>query len=66
MSTARPWNHSVNAPTPANGPITLLPYDEMWPHLFEHERARILGAIGDRTLSGEHIGSTSMAAWRPR
>lgn len=61
MPNTPPWNHPVNAPTPVNGPITLMPYDERWPHLFELERARILGAIGERALCIEQIGSTSVA-----
>lgn len=59
-SPSRPWNHPVNAPTPVDGPITIVPYDEAWPRLFEPERTRILRAIGERARAIEHIGSTSI------
>lgn len=60
MPAFRPRNHPVNAPTPVNGPILVAPYDKNWPMQFERERQRIQGAIGERALAIEHIGSTSI------
>jgi len=42
------------------GTVTLSPHREEWHEIFANERNRILGAIGDLTLSVEHIGSTSI------
>jgi GrpB-like predicted nucleotidyltransferase (UPF0157 family) len=41
-------------------PIVIVDYDTRWPQLFEEERERILGAIGDWLLGIEHIGSTAV------
>jgi GrpB-like predicted nucleotidyltransferase (UPF0157 family) len=35
-------------------------YDPQWPVLFEREKERLLGAVGGRLLTIEHIGSTSV------
>ena len=35
-------------------------YDPKWPLVYEKERAAILGAIGDRLVAIEHVGSTSV------
>ena len=40
--------------------IVIAPYDAAWPRRFEAERARIAGALGERALRIEHIGSTSV------
>jgi GrpB-like predicted nucleotidyltransferase (UPF0157 family)/GNAT superfamily N-acetyltransferase len=53
---------------PANGllrtapemPVYLVPYDESWPTRFEEERLAISGALGERAVAVEHIGSTSI------
>lgn len=42
------------------GPITLVPYDEHWPELFEREAERIRAALGERVLRIEHVGSTAV------
>ncbi len=42
------------------GPVKLVDYDPAWPVLFEHEAARIRGALGDRVRLLEHAGSTSV------
>jgi GrpB-like predicted nucleotidyltransferase (UPF0157 family) len=42
-----------------NATIHLAGYDPAWPALFEREAARIRGALGDRALLVEHVGSTS-------
>ena len=44
----------------SNDPVVLVPYDEVWPALFEAERARIERAIGPWTEEIEHIGSTAV------
>lgn len=48
--------------------ITLVEYDPEWPTLYEREAARIAGALGDRVLLLEHVGSTSVPglAAKPR
>jgi GrpB-like predicted nucleotidyltransferase (UPF0157 family) len=35
-------------------------YDPAWPELFRREAERIRGALGDRVVQLEHIGSTSV------
>lgn len=40
--------------------IFLAPYDPAWPARFEHEAARVRGALGDRVRLLEHVGSTSV------
>jgi GrpB-like predicted nucleotidyltransferase (UPF0157 family) len=43
-----------------DGPVTLCSYDPRWPQLFVHEARRIRGALGDRVLRLEHVGSTAV------
>ena len=40
--------------------VVVVDYDAGWPRRFEHERARIANALGDRALAIEHIGSTAV------
>ena len=40
--------------------IVIVEYDPRWPALYEEERARIAGALGDAAASIEHIGSTAV------
>jgi GrpB-like predicted nucleotidyltransferase (UPF0157 family) len=40
--------------------VTLVEPNPRWPELFEREAARIRGALGDRALRIEHVGSTSV------
>jgi len=40
--------------------IHLAESDPEWPRLFEREAARIRGALGERALQVEHVGSTSV------
>ena len=42
------------------GQIFLADYDPEWPRLFEREAERIRGALGDKALLIEHVGSTSV------
>jgi GrpB-like predicted nucleotidyltransferase (UPF0157 family) len=60
MSSAPDWHFPVNAPTPVNGPIKVVPYDLAWPAMYGRERQRIAAALGDRALEIHHIGSTSV------
>lgn len=46
--------------TPHAATIKLADYDPEWPRLFEREAARIRGALGERALQLEHVGSTSV------
>jgi GrpB-like predicted nucleotidyltransferase (UPF0157 family) len=41
-------------------PIYLVPYDDSWPGRFEEERSAIVGALGERAVAIEHIGSTAI------
>ena len=43
-----------------NATIELAEYDPAWPRLFEREAERICGALGERALAVEHVGSTSV------
>ena len=40
--------------------VTIVDYDPQWPLLFERERSRLLPAMGDRVVSFQHVGSTSV------
>lgn len=51
---------TVGERKPLNRAITLMPYDPLWPTLFEREAQRIHAALGDRVLLLEHVGSTSV------
>jgi GrpB-like predicted nucleotidyltransferase (UPF0157 family) len=43
-----------------DGPVTLRTYDPRWPQLFAREAQRVRGALGDRVLRLEHVGSTAV------
>lgn len=47
-------------PPKLNSTVTLVDYDPEWPTLFEREAERIRGALGERVLVLEHVGSTSV------
>jgi beta-N-acetylhexosaminidase len=51
---------TVGEVAPLAGPIELADYDPSWPVLFAREEDRIRAALGDRALSVEHVGSTSV------
>jgi GrpB-like predicted nucleotidyltransferase (UPF0157 family) len=51
---------TVGEPAVLNGPVTLVEYDPEWPLRFAREAACIRGALGDRVLRLEHVGSTSV------
>lgn len=40
--------------------ILIADYNPQWPHIYEAERQRILGATGQWLASIEHVGSTSV------
>jgi GrpB-like predicted nucleotidyltransferase (UPF0157 family) len=40
--------------------IIVVSYDPAWPTRFEQERTTILGALGERAIAVDHIGSTSV------
>jgi GrpB-like predicted nucleotidyltransferase (UPF0157 family) len=40
--------------------ITIVDYDQQWPRRFEDTAERVRGVLGDKALSVEHIGSTSV------
>lgn len=46
--------------TPHNAAVDLAPYDPAWPAMFQGEAAKIRGALGDRAVVLEHVGSTSI------
>jgi len=41
-------------------PVTIAEYDPRWPSLYEEEKARILGLLGDIVLDIQHVGSTAV------
>jgi len=43
-----------------DGPVVLVEADPRWPRLFAAEESRIRGALGDRALLVEHVGSTAV------
>src|SRR3954451_16612105 len=43
-----------------DGPGSLHEYDARWPEQFAREEQRIRGALGDKALRLEHVGSTSV------
>jgi GrpB-like predicted nucleotidyltransferase (UPF0157 family) len=45
---------------PLAGLIQIVDYDPEWPRIFEREAKRVRAVLGDRVLSLEHIGSTSV------
>src|SRR5271170_4125789 len=45
---------------PHNAPIELCEYRAEWPALFIREAQRIRATLGDRVLTLEHVGSTSV------
>jgi GrpB-like predicted nucleotidyltransferase (UPF0157 family) len=51
---------TIGQPTRVDGPITLVEYDPTWPAGFAREERRIRGALGERALRIEHIGSTAV------
>ena len=66
MSGARPneelegYLAEVMIGPPEQVEIRICDYDPAWPERFAREAARIRGALGDRELRVEHIGSTSV------
>ena len=48
------------------GAVRLLPHDERWHTLFDEEKARLLGAVGEFGVDVEHIGSTSVCGIRAK
>src|SRR6266700_6071633 len=45
---------------PHDAPITLVEYDPTWPKIFVREATRIKAALGERAITVEHVGSTSV------
>jgi GrpB-like predicted nucleotidyltransferase (UPF0157 family) len=51
---------TVGELTPLTRRIEIVDYDPGWPRLFARENVRIRSCLGDRVLSLEHTGSTSV------
>lgn len=51
---------TIGEPAVLAAPIVLVEYDQGWPTLFAVESARIAVALGERALTVEHVGSTSV------
>jgi GrpB-like predicted nucleotidyltransferase (UPF0157 family) len=51
---------TVGQLTPLNASIDLHAYDPQWPSMYEKLRGQIRGALGDKALIVEHVGSTSV------
>jgi len=52
--------YTIGAPRVLGSTVLLADYDPDWPAQFERERTAIRGALGDRALRVEHVGSTSV------
>lgn len=48
----------MNAPGKTN--IQVVPYDPLWPSLFERESQKIKAALGDNCITVHHVGSTAI------
>lgn len=68
MTEAQLQAVTIGSPVILNQPILIVDYDPAWSKLFEREVARIRGVLGNRALSIEHVGSTSVPglAAKPR
>ncbi len=51
---------AVGEPVRLDGRIELHEYDPAWADLYRREESRIRGALGDRVIAVEHVGSTSV------
>ena len=51
---------AIGGPRPLNGPIELREYSLAWPDLYAREAELIRGALGERVVRLEHVGSTSV------
>lgn len=51
---------TIGEPQRIDGGIELCPYDDAWPRLYAKEAQRVVGALGNRVLLLEHVGSTSV------
>jgi len=51
---------AIGGPRPLSGPVEIHEYDSMWPVLYAREAEQIRGALGDRVVRLEHVGSTSV------
>ena len=47
-------------PAEVSAPITIGSYDPIWPRRFREHEVRIRGALGERALAVEHVGSTAV------
>jgi len=57
---AEPDDHIWVIGPPVAVPIAVVEADPSWPALFDDLAARIRGALGDKVLDIEHVGSTSV------
>jgi GrpB-like predicted nucleotidyltransferase (UPF0157 family) len=51
---------AIGGPRPLSGPVEIHEYDSAWPVLYAQEAEQIRGALGDRVVRLEHVGSTSV------
>ena len=51
---------NIGAPLVLNSPIALSPYDPQWPQHYATLARDIRAALGDKALTLEHVGSTSV------
>jgi GrpB-like predicted nucleotidyltransferase (UPF0157 family) len=50
----------IGGPRPLTAPIEIREYDPVWPAVYAREAERIRGALGNRVVRLEHVGSTSV------
>ncbi len=51
---------TIGERTPHDAQVELVEYDPEWPELYRREEEKIRSALGERALSVEHVGSTSV------
>jgi GrpB-like predicted nucleotidyltransferase (UPF0157 family) len=51
---------TVGPLSPLSGPLEVRDYDPAWPDAYRREANRILEALGERAVTLEHVGSTSV------
>ena len=53
-------SHTIGDLQPLNSKILIVDYDPQWPEIFRREADRIRNVLGDRAITIEHTGSTSV------
>jgi GrpB-like predicted nucleotidyltransferase (UPF0157 family) len=54
------WTLAGRGGSKAPGPVTIVDHDPGWAQMYESEKMRIVGAIGEWLVEIQHVGSTSV------